>query len=34
VARAWLRSVFDEGGRALGTGVQAAPHGGFALRWH
>lgn len=32
-ARAWLRRVFDEEGRALGTGVEEAEDGRFALRW-
>ena len=32
-ARAWLRRVFDEEGRALGTRVEEAEDGRFALRW-
>ena len=32
-ARAWLRRMFDEEGRALGTRVEEAEDGRFALRW-
>lgn len=32
-ARAWLRRVFDGEGRALGTRVEEAEDGRFALRW-
>lgn len=32
-ARSWLRSVFDEGGRAFGTGVEETREGSFVLRW-
>jgi len=32
-AREWLREIFGEGGRALGTAVQQQPDGHFLLRW-